>query len=513
MANDVDDDVPEEILAQFRASALERLPRAESAWLALTHGTRDAGLVAELGRDVHTLKGDAGVVGYDTVRALCEKLEDILAFARKRNYRVPDEVGLIATMAFQFIGLILRKKDRSKLAGVDVPGFVAQVEQTLREASLPPPDDSPPSVNASIILMSTLPEANDRLSLTTRRKLGAAATSVFLEYLQTVGPARERLHQTWQAMSGELTRLEASPLMPVVAKQVGNAKQLAESLGKQVDISLSLSGVLVAADVAAALDVAVLHALRNAVDHGIEPPDERAAKGKPSPARISISGQMTPETVTVSVEDDGRGIDVDQVRARAVERRVLDGETARRTSNAELLDLLFLSGFSTRKETTSVSGRGVGLDAVKNALRRVEGSVSLSNSPGRGLKVTFYMAQSIGYVGVTTFTSARGGVTLALPSTWTVRAVTPGAGEAPPPELLALLNINARKEPPPPIVPTVLELTSAGKRYRILAGSRPSAAVAERICVTDMSEPVEVVSVRGTEALLVRPDRVPGLAR
>src|SRR5581483_1307805 len=127
-----------------------------------------------------------------------------------------------------------------------------------------------------------------------------------------------------------------------------------------------------------ALPEPLVHLLRNAVDHGIEPPDERLAAGKPPTRTISIRAFHEGGRVQIDVSDDGRGIDADRLVAKAVAEGMIPAEDAPALSRREVLDLIFRPGLSTKGEITNTSGRGVGMDAVRANLERVGGSIEVS---------------------------------------------------------------------------------------------------------------------------------------
>jgi two-component system chemotaxis sensor kinase CheA len=131
----------------------------------------------------------------------------------------------------------------------------------------------------------------------------------------------------------------------------------------------------------------LLHLLRNALDHGIESPDVRMAAGKPAAAIITLRARRSNDNVIVEVEDDGAGVDVARVRAVAMERALVAPEILDAMSDAEALDLIFAAGFSTAGHVTQLSGRGVGMDAVRTAVERLGGRVAIESRPGAGATV------------------------------------------------------------------------------------------------------------------------------
>lgn len=157
-------------------------------------------------------------------------------------------------------------------------------------------------------------------------------------------------------------------------------------LGKSVRLAVSGESTQVDREILERLEGVFMHLLRNAVDHGIEPGDDRLAAAKAPEGTIRLAVRQFGGRLVVRVEDDGRGIDLDQVRQRAIAANYTSAEAAGQLSPEETLEFLFLPGFSLRDHVTEVSGRGVGLDAVQSAIRALRGSVRLSSTPGQGTR-------------------------------------------------------------------------------------------------------------------------------
>ncbi|MFQ6309086.1 hybrid sensor histidine kinase/response regulator [Lysobacter capsici] len=161
-------------------------------------------------------------------------------------------------------------------------------------------------------------------------------------------------------------------------------RDLARELGKQAQLEIAGAKTQVDRDVLARLEAPLAHLLRNAVDHGIESAQARRAAGKPDAGTIRLEAHHVSGLLEIVVEDDGRGIDLERIRETVVVRRLTDADTASRLSPAELMEFLFLPGFTLREVVTEISGRGVGLDAVQTMVKELRGSVRLSSRPGGG---------------------------------------------------------------------------------------------------------------------------------
>ena len=161
-------------------------------------------------------------------------------------------------------------------------------------------------------------------------------------------------------------------------------RDLGRSLGKKVQLKISGETTQVDRDILQKLDAPLGHLLRNAVDHGIESADERRAAGKPEEGIVRLEARHNSGLLQILVSDDGRGVNLESLRATIVQRGLTNAETAAQLSEAELLKFLFLPGFTMREAVTEISGRGVGLDVVHEMVKQVRGAVRVSSEPGKG---------------------------------------------------------------------------------------------------------------------------------
>jgi two-component system, chemotaxis family, sensor kinase CheA len=161
-------------------------------------------------------------------------------------------------------------------------------------------------------------------------------------------------------------------------------RDVAKHCGKDVALELSGQNTDLDKGILDALSEPLMHLVRNAVDHGIEPADERLTAGKQARGTVYLNAYHQGTQVVIEVRDDGRGIDPSTLRARAVEKGILKPEEAQRLTDQETLDLIFESGFSTASEVTEVSGRGIGMDVVRTVIDRLKGTVHVSSQRGRG---------------------------------------------------------------------------------------------------------------------------------
>ena len=198
-------------------------------------------------------------------------------------------------------------------------------------------------------------------------------------------------------------------------------RDLARSLGKQARLEIVGEATQVDRDILSKLDAPLGHLLRNAVDHGLETPDERLAAGKPAEGVVRLEARHSAGVLQVIVSDDGRGVDVNRLRQAVVDRKLAPAEGARTMSEAELLEFLFLPGFTMKDTLTELSGRGVGLDAVQNMVKQVRGTVRVSSQLGKG--TSFQLQLPVTLSVVRTLLADIGGEPYAFPLASIVRAV------------------------------------------------------------------------------------------
>ena len=211
-------------------------------------------------------------------------------------------------------------------------------------------------------------------------------------------------------------------------------RDLAAQQGKSITFHLEGEATTVDKAVVDELSDALIHLVRNAVDHGIERPDEREAAGKPRTARLTLAARQVSNLVEIAVVDDGRGIDADKVRRKARQKGIpVDG-----LDDRAVLGLVFLPEFSTKDEVTMLSGRGVGLDVVKSSVERFGGSVSIQTLPGRGteFRLSFPLTLALGHcllveVGRGTFAVPTGLVAATVRLDEEARAEVAGQGTVP----------------------------------------------------------------------------------
>ena len=175
-------------------------------------------------------------------------------------------------------------------------------------------------------------------------------------------------------------------------------RDVGRTLGKQVKLEIIGEATQVDRDILEKLEAPLGHLLRNAIDHGIEPAAGRHAAGKPPEGVVRLEARHSAGTLQIIVADDGHGIDLDRLRAKIVARNLTNVETAQKLSEVELLEFLFLPGFTMKETVTEISGRGVGLDVVQNMVKQVRGTVRVSSQLGKGTRFLLQLPLTLSVV-------------------------------------------------------------------------------------------------------------------
>lgn len=181
------------------------------------------------------------------------------------------------------------------------------------------------------------------------------------------------------------------PVGRVFQKYSRLARDLSRSLGKDVDLVLDGEDTEVDKTILDELNDPLVHLVRNAIDHGVEPPADRVAAGKPARATVTLSAQQVGDQLMIQIRDDGRGMKGDVIRQKALEKGLVEPGTAAALTEAQCLKLIFLPGFSTKDQITDVSGRGVGMDVVQTNIRKLGGRIDITSAPGEGSTMTILL--------------------------------------------------------------------------------------------------------------------------
>ena len=225
--------------------------------------------------------------------------------------------------------------------------------------------------------------------------------------------ASQRLNLLTTELQAGVMKTRMQPIGNVWTRFPRVVRDLANVCGKSVHVELEGSGTELDRSIIEAIKDPLMHAVRNAIDHGIESSEKRVAAGKPASGRLTFRAYHEGGQVNIEISDDGGGINTDKVRARAVERGLVAHDRALRMNERELLHLIFLPGFSTAESVTHLSGRGVGMDVVKTNIEKIGGTVDISSERGVGTTLKIKIPLTLAIIPALIVTS--GGERFAIP--------------------------------------------------------------------------------------------------
>ncbi|MCY1076070.1 hybrid sensor histidine kinase/response regulator [Archangium lansingense] len=414
----------------FRIEARELIEQLTQGLFTLADGEGSAQVMPELFRYAHTLKGAARVVGQVPLAEMAHAVEDALSPYRNSGQALPVD------SVHEFLRLVGQMAEA--LDALDAPPPVsaetAQAQEAVAAvaaAVAAPEGPSSEVVRVELARLDTLLEglseavvqlgglrgvvealaqaqhgANSLIEQLTAPVASSGSPAERARWMSRVLAVTEGLRSSLvkagRQLGGGLGQVESElgrlrdgantlrlvPTQTLFGPLELAARDAAASLGRQVEVLTEGGDIQIDGHVLAAVRQALVHVVRNAVDHGLETPDERRAVGKSPTGRFSLKVQRRGGRVSFLCEDDGRGVDLGRVRQVAVERGVVSASEVDALDEQGLLELLFQPGFSTARAVTEVSGRGVGLDVVRDMVRRFKGDVHITSRLGLGTSIT-----------------------------------------------------------------------------------------------------------------------------
>lgn len=386
----------ERILQEFLLESHEHLGELDHDLLALERNPRAAAPLARAFRALHTLKGTCGFLGFVRLGALAHAGESLLA-------RIRDGAAFDGTSAAALLATVDRV--RALLAAIERTGGEDAVDDAVlidalaraatgRSTPTPGADASEPATAASGESGSSLTDARVRVDVQRLDRLMDLAGELVLARNQLLAADARALPEATQRVSTLTSQLQAE-VMETRLHPVSGAwdrlprlvRDVARACGREVRLVLEGGETELDRGVLEAIRDPLVHLVRNAVDHGIEPPEERVARGKPREGTLRIRASHAGGRVRIEVADDGAGVAFERVKARAREHGLVTPEREAAMTERDWLELLFHPGFSTATQVTDVSGRGVGLDVVRDRLAAVGGAIEVSTRAGAGTTI------------------------------------------------------------------------------------------------------------------------------
>lgn len=431
----------QKFIQRFIEEARDHLGRLNDGLGALGRGAVDAEQINALFRSAHTLKGSSRMLKLAPITETAHSLEDLLGALRDNRIQpaaaVQDLLQQGVDALTDLVETLAATPDASKLPVASQP-----LCQALTAAATGQQPAEPPAMVVEAPAATPVPAAaHDELTTTTLKtsstvrirlskleeliKLMGEVVSSHAGLRELVKTARQlerslnlqlqselpvalqhfsrTLRETVQAQEGLMQELHDKalqmrmlPLGIVFDPAARLVRDLARSLGKQVECRIQGSEIELDRQMIDQLADPIIHLLRNALDHGIETPDVRRARGKPEQGRLEISAHQDGGWVVLEISDDGQGLALDAIRDKALKKALVTEEHLAAMSDQEIMDLIFLPGFSTSPMITELSGRGVGMDVVKRSIvDGLQGVISMQSRTGQGTRFTLRLPLSL----------------------------------------------------------------------------------------------------------------------
>lgn len=448
--------VDAELLQEFLLEAREHLAEADARLLSLEQRPADPELLNAVFRSFHTIKGAAGFVGVQSIQDLAHATEDVLGMARAGELAL---TGSTVSLVFEVVDILrgllsVLAGECSAEAGLEWSAKATALGPRLRLVAERRPDaaqgDAPlpeRARNGIAALAETAPAESGARPAREVVRVDAARLDRLVDTIGELVIAESMVSQSdelrrvtsprFLGQVGRLSKMTRSlqemgmslrmvSLKATFGRMARLARDLAWKSGKSVEFTTEGEDVELDKAIVDRLDEPLVHLVRNAMDHGIEAEGgERVRLGKPATARVRIRAFHRGGNIHLEVTDDGRGLDRQAIRARALERRLLPGGEA--AADGALLRVIFEPGFSTAAQVTDVSGRGVGLDVVRRAIEAMRGAIDVVSTRGEG--TTFAIRLPLTLAIIDGMVVRVGTERYVIPTVSVVRSVRPGGAD------------------------------------------------------------------------------------
>jgi two-component system chemotaxis sensor kinase CheA len=408
-----------ELMAEFLVEAREHLSTIENQMLAIERNPRDTEAIHSAFRAFHTIKGLAGFLELESMQQLTHEIETLLDEARNARIEIDPEVADVVLQAADKVNVSLRALD----AGVrerNAPehaldeSFVRRIQGIIAAKQVEAPAAEPVVAGAGPdqhVETRQLSAESRTLKVDTGKLdylIEMVGETVIAASLVRHEPSlrldsNPRLSRNLAQLSRLILEVQQTtmalrmvPIGHLFQKTARIARDLSRKAGKRIEVAIEGQDTELDRNLIEELGDPLLHMVRNSLDHGIEDEAARAAAGKPEVAKLELRAVHQAGQILVEVADDGRGLDREKIRNRAVERGLV--EAGRELTDEEIFNLIFLPGFSTATEITDISGRGVGMDVVRRHIQKLRGRIEIASVAGEGTRFSLKLPLTLAII-------------------------------------------------------------------------------------------------------------------
>ena len=401
----------------FIAEALEYFDAINRHISELEKDPNNDAILAEIFRLLHNMKANAKAIGYIAISDVSHKLEAAFELIRNKELAFTDETVTVLFDGIDLLGELITNVDNHQYQNPD-EDIIRNLDLVIENAHEQDNNtDKALEISRSPKVLNTKNLALSDLIYIQIKKLDHMLNLVgelIIDRDRIISLSKEMNNPDLVAVSSHLYRITEDLQFSVMDARLVTIGSLFNkfprivrdiAVAEKKDIHLEISGqdIQIDRNILQIITDSLLHIMRNAISHGIEPAQVREAAGKPREGNVWLSAQSDREMVQIKLQDDGKGIDLADVRAGIVRKGFLSADVAKDLRDSEALSYIFEPGFSLAKEITEVSGRGVGLDVVKNAIDSIGGRIRVDSEKGKGTTFTLHLPTSIAVKGALLF--------------------------------------------------------------------------------------------------------------
>ncbi|WP_162052589.1 chemotaxis protein CheA [Pontibacter pamirensis] len=395
----------------FIAEALEYFDALNRHISTLEKQPDDEQTLAEIFRLLHNMKANSKAIGYLQISDVSHKLETAFSLIRNKELAFSDEVVTVLFDGIDLLGELITNIDSNQEAEPDpvllrnLDIIVENLSDSAIELAKVQKYNTSKNLSLSDLVYIQIKKLDHLMNLVgelmiDRDRILSISKDMGNEELKTVSSHLYRITEDLQYSVMDARLVNIGSLFnkfPRIVRDIAAAEK------KEVDLELIGQDIQIDRNILQIMTDSLLHLVRNAVTHGLETPAEREKKEKPRMGHLTLSAKSDRENVLIELADDGKGMDFKLIKRTAVERHLITADAAEGLTEAEVLSFLFEPGFSTAKEVTEFSGRGVGLDVVKNAIDSIGGRLMVKSEKGKGTTFSMQLPTSIAVKGALLF--------------------------------------------------------------------------------------------------------------
>jgi two-component system chemotaxis sensor kinase CheA len=453
----------QELLEGFLTETTELLEKLDDDLVALEKSADDTELMNRIFRSIHTVKGASSFLGFDLLVKVTHRTEDVLNRLRKGELVVTPEIMDVILEAVDLVKVLVNDIKANDIQEREIDGTITRLEALMTQTAppvapaAPPPTEIPTDVSSNMaaaegatspmesvvptpepvaaprpasppVAAKTVKPQSEELSDNTTVRIDVKRIDDLMNQVGELVLERNRMLQLdvdyrsganldnfseefsklakrinfiTSEVQMQVLKIRMIPVEKVFKIFPRIVRNIARDLGKEVELQVFGEETELDRSVVDEIGDPLTHLIRNALDHGIEMPEERAKAGKPRQGTVVLSANHEGNQIVISIKDDGKGMDPDRIAAKALDKGLVTQAQLAAMGTREILDLIFLPGFSTKEVTTDLSGRGVGMDVVRTNIKRLNGIIDIKNELGQGsqfllrLPLTLAIIQSL----------------------------------------------------------------------------------------------------------------------